>query len=275
EPEPPLPGHRRPDPPDPRGLPPARRLRGHAAQGAVHAARGARHRARALRPARPRRRRLLHGQEGLLPAQGRDGQVPRLQRGRVRARDLQGPRAHDEEPARAHRGDHHRGLRRGREPLVHLHPRRVPADGRRPRPGPGRGVRRRAAGRADRGLRPLAGARGPPRRGRLHLRRGDRPPGLPGGQARQPAPQAAVSRQPGPLPGPDAHQQRRDARDDPGDHRDGRRRVRAHRRAELDGHEARLRLGPRHAPGQLRDRARHPDARAHLRPGRRAGPRTQ
>ena len=51
----------------------------------------------------------------------------------------------------------------------------------------------------------------PPRRGRLHLRRGDRPARLARGQARQPAPEAAVPGQPGPLPGADADQQRRDA----------------------------------------------------------------
>ena len=55
----------------------------------------------------------------------------------------------------------------------------------------------------------LAG--GPPRGGRLHLRRGDRPARLARGQARQPAPEAAVPGQPGPLPGTDADQQRRDA----------------------------------------------------------------
>ena len=38
-----------------------------------------------LRPARPRRRRLRHGHQGVVPAQGRHGQVRRLQRGRVRA----------------------------------------------------------------------------------------------------------------------------------------------------------------------------------------------
>ena len=43
-------------------------------------------RAPGLRRARARRRRLRDGQEGLLPAQGHDGQVPRLQRRRVRAR---------------------------------------------------------------------------------------------------------------------------------------------------------------------------------------------
>ena len=39
------------------------------------------------------------------------------------------------------------------------------------------------------------------------------------GQARQPAPEAAVPRQPGPLPGPDADQQRRDAGHRPAHHR--------------------------------------------------------
>ena len=42
--------------------------------------------ARRLGPARARRRRLLDGQKGLLPAARRDGQVPLLQRRRVRAR---------------------------------------------------------------------------------------------------------------------------------------------------------------------------------------------
>ena len=61
--------------------------------------------ARGLRPARPRRRRLLDGQEGLVPAPRRDGQVPVLQRRRVRARGVQGPRADVEEPPPADRGD--------------------------------------------------------------------------------------------------------------------------------------------------------------------------
>ena len=64
----------------------------------------------ASRRARPRRRRLRDGPQDVLHPQGDDGQVPRLQRRRVRARDLQGPRADAEEPASAHRGDHHRRL---------------------------------------------------------------------------------------------------------------------------------------------------------------------
>ena len=120
------------------------------------------------------------------------------------------------------------------------------------------------------GSGPLALAGRAPRRGRLHLRRGDRPARLARGQARQPAPEAAVPGQPGPLPGPDADQQRRDAR-------------RPCRRSsawaaseyaklgvrDLDRHQARVGLRPRAAPRQLRDRARHPLARDHLRPRRR------
>ena len=64
----------------------------------------------------------------------------------------------------------------------------------------------------------LAQARPAPRRGRLHLRRGDRPAGLAGGQARKPAPEAAVPRDRGPVPRPHADQQRRDPVHDPDDH---------------------------------------------------------
>ena len=64
-------------------------------------------------------------------------------------------------------------------------------------------------------LRPHARHGRPPRRRRLHLRRGDRAARLARGQARQPAPEAAVPRAPGPLPGADADQQRRDADERP------------------------------------------------------------
>ena len=67
---------------------------------------------------------------------------------------------------------------------------------------------RRATSSAP-GTRPAAGAA--PRRRRLHLRRGDRAARLAGGQARQPAAEAAVPGDRGPLPRPDADQQRRDA----------------------------------------------------------------
>ena len=92
-------------------------------------ARGPAEGARGLGAARPRRRRLLDGQEGRLPAARRHGQVPLLQRRRVRARRLQGPRADAEEPAPADRGDRDRRPRRRRQPLLHLHPRRVRPQG--------------------------------------------------------------------------------------------------------------------------------------------------
>ena len=169
--------------------------------------------ARSLRAARPRRRRLRDGHEGLVPAEGRDGQVPGVQRRRVRAGHVQGPRTDAEDPAHADRGDRDRLLRGGRQPLVHLHPRRV----RRCRPtcSTRRWREARDAGYVGEdilGSDALAVARRAPRRRRLHLRRGDRPARLARGQARQPAPEAAVPGQPGPLPGADADQQRRDAR---------------------------------------------------------------
>ena len=105
----PLQGHRRAGPEHARRLRKPRRLRD-AQEGAQDGAgrrpgRDARH-----RRARPRRRRLRDGPQDVLHPQGDDGQVPRLQRRRVRAGDLQGPRADAEEPASAHRGDHHRRL---------------------------------------------------------------------------------------------------------------------------------------------------------------------
>ena len=108
-------------------------------------------------------------------------------------------------------------------------------------------------------LRPHARPRRAPRRRRLHLRRGDRAARLARGQARQPAPEAAVPGQPGPLPGPDADQQRRDAVERAAHHR-GWAATSTPRSAyrELDGHEGRLGLRQRAAARQLRDRARHP-----------------
>ena len=109
--------------------------------------------------------------------------------------------------------------------------------------------------RADPGVRPLADTGPSPRRRRLHLRRGDRPARLARGQARQPAAEAPVPGDRGPVPRPDADQQRRDARDGPRDHPHERQGVRRDRHRDLDGHEARVGLGRRPAPRQLRDRA--------------------
>ena len=262
-------GHRRAGAGDARRLPPAGRLRG-ASQALSMLAPGRARPDHDLGDPGPRRRRVPDGQEGLVPAPREHGQVPRVQRRRVRAGHVQGPRAHAEEPAHAHRGDHHRHLRRGHQPGVHLHPRRVRAPGRHP----GGGDRRGRAGRADRRanprLRPLDEPRAAPRRRGIHLWRGDGTARLAGGQARQPAAEAAVPGDRGALPRPDADQQRRDARHRAPHHPHGRRGLRRARDRDLDRDQARLGVRRRAAAGQLRDRARDPEPGDHLRPGRRA-----
>ena len=130
----------------------------------------------------------------------------------------------------------------GANKLVHLHPRRVLPPGRRARRGGRRGARGGLHRREHPRLRPHDRPRRPPRRRRLHLRRGDRAAGLARGQARQPAPEAAVPGRPGPLPRADADQQRRDADERAGDPADGRRGVRRDRHRDVDRHEGRLGL---------------------------------
>ena len=169
-------------------------------------------RARGLGAARPRRRRLLDGKEGLVPAARRHGEVPVLQRRRVRAGDVQGPRADVQEPASADRGDRDRGARRRR--------RRAPSSSSAASTPRSPTSSTRAVAEAYEagylgdnvlGTRRPRRARRPPRRRRLHLRRGDGAARLARGQARQPAAEAPVPRDPGPLRRPDADQQRRDA----------------------------------------------------------------
>ena len=111
--------------------------------------------------------------------------------------------------------------------------------------------------------------------GRLHLRRGDRAARLARGQARQPAAEAPVPGDPGPLRRADADQQRRDADERPAHRRQRRRLVQELRHRAVDRDEGRLGLGLRPAARQLRDRARHPLAGDHLRARRRParGPR--
>ena len=225
-------------------------------QGARHGARRRARRAAGVRHPRPRRRRLRDGHEGVVHPQGRHGQVRRLQRGRVRAGDVQGPRADAEEPASADRG--------------HLHRR---ARGR-------RRTRRSSSSAASTTCRPtileeaLAEAKAGERCSAtldLWVHRGagayicgeetallDALEGKRGNPRLKP-PFPAVQ---GLYRGPDADQQRRDADERPAHPADGRRGVRQDRHGALDRHEGRLRLGLRAAPGQLRDRARRPDARA-------------
>ena len=217
------------------------------------------------------------GKKALVPAARRDGEVPLLQRGRVGAGGVQGPRADVEEPAPADRGDRRsRRSSAGAGCGVHLHPRRVLGDGRRARPRRRRGLRGRATSGEnilDSGRRvELVVHRG---RRRLHLRRGDRAARRARGQARQPAAEAAVPRDPGPLRRADADQQRRDAVQRPAHRRQRRRLVQELRDRAVARDEGRVGLGLRAAPRQLRGRAGHAVAGAHLRPRRRPvrGPR--
>ena len=86
------------------------------------------HRARGLVAHRPRRRRVPHRREvGGRRRRPRAPALPGVQRRRVRARDVQGPRAHGGRPVRAHRVDDDRRLRHRRAHRLPLHPRRVPA----------------------------------------------------------------------------------------------------------------------------------------------------
>ena len=79
-------------------------------------------------PARPRRRRVPdRRQVGGGREAARAAALRRLQRRRVGARHVQGPRADGERPVRARRGDHDRRLRDRRGQGVRLRARRVPA----------------------------------------------------------------------------------------------------------------------------------------------------
>ena len=110
----------------------------------------------------------------------------------------------------------------------------------------------------------------PPRRRRLHLRRGDGAARRAGGKARQPAAQAALPRGSGTLRRPDADQQRRDALQRPPHRRQRRRVVQGLRHRAVPGDQGRLGLRLRAATGQLRGRARDLDPGADLRPRGRA-----
>ena len=222
-----------------------------------------------LRHPRPRRRRLPDGPEDLVPAQGRHGQVPRVQRRRVRARHVQGSRDHAEEPAHAGRGDRHRVRTRAEINRAFIYirgeydSRPTSSKRRSPRPTrPGTSARRSSAPAT---LSPRA----PSRRRRLHLRRGDGPARLARGQARKPAAEAPVPGDRGPLPRPDADQQRRDALDRAP--RSSAWAARSTRRSEPRPRPARssCRSPATSSDRQLRDRARHPVAGDHLRARRR------
>src|SRR5262249_51103844 len=93
---------------------------------------------------RPRgRRRPARGEVELhaLAAKAREAALPRDQRRRGRARDLQGPDDHGAEPPLRGRGLHHRLLRHRRPRRVHLRARRAP-----PLEGPALGRHRGGSG---------------------------------------------------------------------------------------------------------------------------------
>ena len=161
----------------------------------------------------PRRRGLPdRPQVGRRRRPARPAALPRLQRRRVGAGHVQGPRPARGRPVRRRRGDDDRGLRDRRVEGLPLHPRRVPARPR--RASPTRSTRRATAGLLGAG-HPRLGLRlrhrAPARRRRLHLRRGDGALRVDRGQARRAAQQAAVPGRGRAVRQADRRQQRRDA----------------------------------------------------------------
>ena len=137
--------------------------------------------------------------------------LPDLQRRRVRAGHVQGPRRDRGRSVLADRGDDDRRLRDRLRARLRLPARRVPAGAR----DPGRGARRGAPARLPRRRRARRGLRvrhrDPQGRRRLHLRRGDGDLQLDRGLPRRAAQQAALPGGRGPVRQADRRQQRRDA----------------------------------------------------------------
>ena len=160
--------------------------------------------------------------------------LPDLQRRRVRARDVQGPRRDRGRSVLADRGDDDRRLRDRLRARLRLPARRVPAGARDPRRGARGGAPARLPRprRARRGLR--VRHRDPQGRRRLHLRRGDGDLQLDRGLPRRAALEAAVPGRRGPVRQADRGQQRRDARQ-----RAARRRARAGRATPRPARRAR------------------------------------
>ena len=178
-----------------------------------------------------------------LPAQGPSRpDLPVRQRRRERAVHLQQPHPDGGGPAPGPRRHHPRLLRHPGQHGLHLHPLRIrpllPRACRRPstRPTPTNLLGRNILGK-DFHLDVLH----PPRRRRLHLRRGDGPDREPGRQAGLAAHQAAVSRRRRGLPQADGRQQHRDAGLRDAHHRPRRRLVQVDGRAARSQEPARRR----------------------------------
>ena len=216
-----------------------------------------RHRQRdeGLGPARPRRRRLPDRAEMVVHAQAAgDGRPHYLvvnadesEPGTCKDREIM---RHD--PHLLVEGCLIAGFAMGAAHLLHLHPRRVHPRAR----AAGGGGRRRPIEakphRQEQRPRLRLRHRRPPRRRRLHLRRGDGAARKPGRQEGHAAAEAAVPGQYGPLRLPDHRQQRRDHRAGARHHAPRRRLVRRHRPAEQYRHQALLHLRPCRAAVQCR-----------------------
>ena len=165
-----------------------------------------------------RRRRLPDRAQVVVHAQGgrRAAALSGGQRRRVGAGHLQGPRDHAPRPAHAGRGVPDRRVRDGRPHRFRLRARRVRARARAAAGRRGRGARR-GTDRQEQQERLGLRDRRPSRRRRLHLRRGNRPTGEPGGQEGAAAAEAAVSGERRRLRLPDDRQQRRVDRRGAGD----------------------------------------------------------
>ena len=207
-----------------------------------------------LEARRPRRCGLPDGRQvggGRAPA--RPAALPRVQRRRVRARDLQGPRAARRRPVRGDRGDDHRRLRDGLRARLPVPPRRVSRGPSPAGPRARRGARPRLPGRRRHGRGLLLRHRGHAWGRRLHLRRGDRDLRVDRGEARRAAQQAAVPGRGRPVRQADRGQQRRDARQRARRRARLRTGVRRDRDRRLDRHEAPLRVrATSHGRGRTR-----------------------
>ena len=144
--------------------------------------------------ARPRRRRLPHRRQVGLHAQGRPGQVPGVNTDEGEPGTFKDRLIVERDPHSILEGRHHRRLRRRRTPGLRLHPRRVLPGRQALDQGHRRRLPVRLPGQEHPGQRLRSGSVGPPRRGRLHLRRRDGHDRVAGRQTRRAPAQAALSR---------------------------------------------------------------------------------
>ena len=205
---------------------------------------------RAIRPARPRRRRVSHRPEMAPgPPAARRDQVRDLQRRRGRPGGVHGP--HDPRilSLPGHRRAGHRRRRSRRARGHFLHPPRVSPGLAAGEGGPGRVRAARLAGRAPAGERLPVAHLHQGRRRRVRLRRRDRPDRLGGRPPRDAALAPAVPRPVRPLGQAHPHQQRRDAGDGAVDHPPRRGGLRRHRHRDEQRHQG-VRAGRQGPPGR-------------------------